>query len=103
MVVGSANNQLGEDADAQRLADLGIVYAPDFLVNAGGLIHVADELHGYDDERVTTRVQGIGRTTTRLFEEAEECGVNPLVAAERLAQRRIDERRAELAGRVSRS
>ena len=98
MVVGSANNQLGEDADAQRLADRGILYAPDFLVNAGGLIHVADEFHGYDNERVTTRVQGIGRTTTRLFHEAEEYGVNPLVAAERLAQRRIDERRAELAG-----
>jgi valine dehydrogenase (NAD+) len=99
MVVGSANNQLGEDADAQRLADVGIVYAPDFLVNAGGLIHVADELQGYDDERVTSRVRGIGRTTTRLFQEAEENGVNPLVAAERLAQRRIDERRAELADR----
>ncbi len=98
MVVGSANNQLGEDADAQRLADLGIVYAPDFLVNAGGLIHVADELQGYNDERVAMRVCGIGQTTTRLFREAEEHGVNPLVAAERLAQRRIDERRAELAG-----
>jgi valine dehydrogenase (NAD+) len=94
MVVGSANNQLGEDADAQRLADAGIVYAPDFLVNAGGLIHVADELHGYDDERVTERVRGIGRTTTQLFQEAEEQGVNPLVAAERLAQRRIDEAQA---------
>ena len=45
------------------------------------------------------RARGIGRTTTRLFQEAEEYGVNPLVAAERLAQRRIDERRAELAGR----
>jgi valine dehydrogenase (NAD+) len=98
MVVGSANNQLGEDADAQRLADLGIVYAPDFLVNAGGLIHVADELHGYDEERVATRVRGIGKTTTRLFHEAEEHGMNPLVAAERLAQQRIDDRRAELAG-----
>jgi valine dehydrogenase (NAD+) len=101
MVVGSANNQLGEDADAQRLADMGIVYAPDFLVNAGGLIHVADELHGYDDERVTTRVRGIGRTTTQLLDEAEEHGVNPLVAAERLAQRRIDERRTELEGTSS--
>ncbi len=99
MVVGSANNQLGEDADAQRLTDLGILYAPDFLVNAGGLIHVADELHGYDDERVTTRVRGIGRTTTQLFQEAEEHGVNPLVAAERLAQRRIDERRLGVADR----
>jgi len=101
MVVGSANNQLGEDADAQRLADLGIVYAPDFLVNAGGLIHVADELHGYDEERVAARVRGIGTTTTRLFQEAEEYGVNPLVAAERLAQRRIDEGRAERTGRSS--
>ena len=59
--------------------------------------HVADELHGYDDERVTGRVRGIGPTTTRLLEEAEEHRVNPLVAAERLAQRRIDARRAELA------
>jgi valine dehydrogenase (NAD+) len=62
---------------------------------------VADELHGYDDERVTRRVRGIGRTTTRLFQEAEQYGVNPLVAAERLAQRRIDQRRAELASRRS--
>lgn len=97
MIVGSANNQLGEDADAQRLADAGITYAPDFLVNAGGLIHVADELQGYDASRVEARVRGIGTTTTRLFELADELAVNPLIAAERLAQRRIDEHRGERA------
>jgi glutamate dehydrogenase/leucine dehydrogenase len=100
MIVGSANNQLGEDADAERLVEAGITYAPDFLVNAGGLIHVADELHGYDDARVEARVRAIGDTTTTLLDEAERQGVNPLVSAERLAQRRIDARRAEEAARA---
>jgi valine dehydrogenase (NAD+) len=93
-VVGSANNQLVEPADADRMADCGILYAPDYVVNAGGLIHVADELHGFDPARVADRIAGIGVTLRALFAEAERDGVTPSTAADRLARRRIERRLA---------
>ena len=69
VVCGGANNQLAGPLTADRLADRGIVYAPDFLVNAGGVIQVSDELHGFDMDRAASRTQA--STTTRaqgLFE-----------------------------------
>jgi len=95
-VVGSANNQLAEPADAQRLADAGVLYAPDYVVNAGGLIHVAGELQGFDADRVATRVAGIGDTLRALFAEADRDGITPSRAADRLARRRIERRLAEV-------
>ncbi len=92
MVVGSANNQLAEADDADRLMAAGITYAPDFLVNAGGLIHVADERHGFDPVRVEHRVREIGPITSALFREAAALGESPLAAADRLARLRIAER-----------
>ena len=91
-VVGSANNQLAdEEADSERMAASGIVYAPDYIVNAGGIINITEELHGYDRERAYANVARIFDTTTRVLELAELEGVTTEVAADRLAERRIDE------------
>lgn len=88
-IVGSANNQLAEDGDADRLAERGILYGPDFVVNAGGLINVYDELHGYSKMRALHRVDGIYDATLRILDAAEEHGINPNEAAIRVADERI--------------
>ncbi len=90
-VVGSANNQLATDADADRLAARDILYAPDFVVNAGGLINVYEEMRGYSRTRAMHRVDSIRDATRRILECAEREGLNPHVAAVRVAERRIDE------------
>jgi len=90
-VVGSANNQLATGEDAQRLAGRGILYAPDFVVNAGGLINVYDELRGYSKTRAMHRVDALFEATGRILEAARAEGVEPATAAERLAERRIAE------------
>jgi leucine dehydrogenase len=90
-VVGSANNQLATDKDAQRLADRGILYAPDFVVNAGGLINVYDELHGYSKTRALFLVDSIYDATMTILETAEREGINPNEAAEHVAEARIRE------------
>jgi leucine dehydrogenase len=91
VVCGSANNQLADDALAGALARRGILYAPDFIVNAGGLINVALELdpRGYDAERARARVAGIEGVMGRILQEAEMAGVTPLAAALSLAGKRL--------------
>ena len=89
-VCGSANNQLAEPEDARRLADAGIVYAPDYVVNAGGVINLADELRGYDQSRASAGVAAIGRTTTKVLAAAEADGTTTVATADRLAEARID-------------
>lgn len=89
IVCGAANNQLPHAGSDERLADAGILYAPDYCVNAGGLIQVADELEGFSFERAQQRAAGIFDTTAAVFELAETEGVTPAVAADRLAERRI--------------
>ena len=88
-VAGSANNQLATDEDAQRLADRGILYAPDFVVNAGGLINVYDELHGYSRTRALHRVDSISDATMLILNTAERYGINPHEAAMMVAEERI--------------
>ena len=88
-IVGSANNQLAEDDDAQRIADRGILYAPDFVVNAGGLINVYDELTGYSRTRALHRVDSIYGATMNILETADRLGINPHEAAIRVADDRI--------------
>ncbi len=88
-IVGSANNQLATDKDAERLHERGIVYGPDFVVNAGGLINVYDELHGYSKIRALHRVDGIYDATMRILETARDQDINPHVAAIHVAQERI--------------
>jgi leucine dehydrogenase len=91
-VCGCANNQLATDADGDRLADAGVLYAPDYVVNAGGVINVADELgpDGYDRERAERQVATIHDTLLHVFAVAEEEGVTPAAAADRIAERRLD-------------
>ncbi|MHB8465443.1 MAG: Glu/Leu/Phe/Val family dehydrogenase [Acidimicrobiales bacterium] len=95
-VVGAANNQLLEPDDAARLAARGIVYAPDFVVNAGGVINLAEEAApgGYDRDRALERVAAVGVTTGEVLADARARRVTPLHAAEERAERRINAARA---------
>jgi valine dehydrogenase (NAD+) len=91
-VCGGANNQLAEHHLVDRLAERGILYAPDFLVNAGGVVAVGEEFAargGYDDARARARAADIGRTLLEVLRRADAAAVTPLVAAERLAEERI--------------
>lgn len=89
VVCGAANNQLATPADAEHLADAGVLYAPDFIVNAGGLISVADELDGWNRDRVLDRVDRIGRTLLDVFHLATQRGCSTHLAAVEYARRRI--------------
>jgi valine dehydrogenase (NAD+) len=89
VVCGAANNQLAHPGVEKRLADRGILYAPDYVVNAGGLIQVADELHGFDFERAHERASHIFDTTREVFALAVSDGVPPAVAADRIAEQRM--------------
>ena len=91
VVCGAANNQLAHPGIEKTLAERGIAYAPDYCVNAGGLIQVADELAGFSFERARQRADGIYETTRGVFELAASDGVPPAVAADRLAERRMHE------------
>ncbi|MFL6134419.1 MAG: Glu/Leu/Phe/Val dehydrogenase dimerization domain-containing protein [Nocardioidaceae bacterium] len=91
VVCGAANNQLAHDGIEKQLQDRGILYAPDYMVNAGGLIQVADELEGFSFERAQQRAEKIFDTTARVFGLAQSEGVPPAVAADRLAERRMTE------------
>lgn len=91
VVCGAANNQLAHPGVEKALDERGILYAPDYCVNAGGLIQVADELEGFTFERAQQRASGIFDTTRAVFEAARSDGVPPAVAADRLAERRIRE------------
>ncbi len=91
VVAGGANNQLAEDADAQRLAARRIVYAPDFVINAGGVINVGDELDpgGYDAARVARRVATIEKTLDDIFAQAHADNATPGEIAIARARQRI--------------
>jgi valine dehydrogenase (NAD+) len=91
VVCGAANNQLAHAGMDKILSDAGLLYAPDYLVNSGGLIQVADELHGFSFDRARARAAGIFDSTRQVFRIAEQDGVPPAVAADRLAERRIAE------------
>jgi len=93
VVAGAANNQLAGDAVADVLAQRGILWAPDFVANAGGIINIAVELEpeGYSEARATERVLGIGDTLRDIFDRAEAGGMTPLTAAMELARRRLAE------------
>jgi leucine dehydrogenase len=88
-VVGSANNQLASDADAIALAERDIVYAPDFVANAGGVINIAEEPHGYDRQRAYDRIRTIRATLLATFDRAAADGITTAEAANRLAEERI--------------
>ncbi|NUS73494.1 MAG: Glu/Leu/Phe/Val dehydrogenase [Corynebacteriales bacterium] len=91
IICGAANNQLAHQGLDKIIADRDILYAPDYVVNSGGVIQVADEIEGFSFERAKKRASGIYETTLRMFALAEAEGVTPTVAADRLAERRMAE------------
>jgi leucine dehydrogenase len=90
-VAGAANNQLLDAAAGDALAERGILYAPDFVVSAGGVINIAEEFVGYDRERALARTAGIEQTLGRVFALSRELGAPPARAAATIARRRIVE------------
>jgi valine dehydrogenase (NAD+) len=91
-VAGAANNQLASPECGQLLADAGILYAPDFVVNAGGIINIAEEraAGGYDRRRAYTNVERVYDTTLEVFDAAKKDGLTPVEAAVLLARGRLD-------------
>jgi len=91
VVVGAANNQLADDGTGELLARRGLLWAPDFVANAGGVINLAVELEkgAYDPRRARARVRGIGSTLRHVFDEARATKATPLTAAMALAQRNL--------------
>lgn len=93
IVCGAANNQLAHPGVEKDLEERGILYAPDYVVNAGGVIQVADELHGFDFDRCKVKATKIFDTTSAIFARAKEDGIPPAAAADRLAEQRMAEAR----------
>ncbi|UGU16950.1 leucine dehydrogenase [Sinomicrobium kalidii] len=91
VIAGAANNQLAdENKHGAILKERGIVYAPDFLINAGGIINVYAELEGYDKEEIMRKTENIYNTTGEIFAHSEENGCTTHQSALRIAQARID-------------
>ena len=89
IIAGAANNQLAFDHHGEKLRDLGVLYAPDFVINAGGLINVEDELRGYDRDRAMARVEGIYKQLQLIFAISREKGISTARAANEYAEERI--------------
>jgi glutamate dehydrogenase/leucine dehydrogenase len=92
VVAGSANNQLAEPEDAARLHAAGILYAPDYVASAGGVIQLLGLVdHGWDEEELARNLAAIGDTLRGLYRDADAAGITPAAAAERLAAERVAE------------
>jgi leucine dehydrogenase len=89
VVAGAANNQLKEPRHGDALHEMGIVYAPDYVINAGGVINVADELNGYNKDRAFKQISKIYGSITRVLEISQTSGIPAYLAADRLAEERI--------------
>jgi glutamate dehydrogenase/leucine dehydrogenase len=92
IVAGSANNQLADPRDADRLREAGILYAPDYVINAGGVIQLVGlEDRGWDDDELERHLARIGDTLRDLYRDADAEDITPDAAAQRLAAERIAE------------
>lgn len=89
VIAGAANNQLKDEAHGERIHEMGLVYAPDYVINAGGVINVADELQGYNRERALKKVETIYDNIMRVFEISERDRIPSYKAADRMAEERI--------------
>ncbi|MGZ4605157.1 MAG: Glu/Leu/Phe/Val family dehydrogenase [Blastococcus sp.] len=89
IVCGGANNQLATPEIAEQLRKRDILYAPDYLVNAGGVVQVEDERHGFSFARAQAKTTVIFDVARRVFQAADQEGVSPAVAADRLAEERM--------------
>jgi leucine dehydrogenase len=93
VVAGAANNQLKETRHGDALHEMGIVYAPDYVINAGGVINVADELNGYNRERALKKVETIYDNIASVIEISKRDNIPTYLAADRLAEERIERMR----------
>jgi leucine dehydrogenase len=91
IVAGAANNQLADDGIADLMSARDVLWAPDFVANAGGIINISVEFEpgGYDEDRARERVRGIGDTLGQVFSDADSMGATPLTAAMELARRNL--------------
>ena len=92
-IAGAANNQLADDAVGELLAARDILWVPDFVANAGGVVNIAVELEpeGYAIERAETRVRAVADTVRTVLDHADATGATPLAAAMEIARRRVAE------------
>jgi leucine dehydrogenase len=98
VVAGAANSQLEDETYGDELHKRGILYAPDYIINAGGLINVADEIYGYDEQRAMRKAEAIKDVLLKILVSAREQGIPTHSAADRFVEQRI-----ERVGRVRRS
>lgn len=89
VIAGSANNQLKTSENGDQLFKRGIVYAPDYVINSGGVINVADELIGYNEERAMKKVETIYDSLATIFEISKRDGIPSHLAADRMVEERI--------------
>jgi len=102
VIAGSANNQIAGAEVPRAILERGILYAPDYVINAGGLINVYVELHGYDRTRALTLTREINSRLRKIFAVARHCGIPTSVAADRIVEQRLTEARGQrIIGRVS--
>ncbi|MFD0825558.1 Leu/Phe/Val dehydrogenase [Neobacillus sp. M.A.Huq-85] len=94
-VVGSANNQLLLENHGEALKRKGILYAPDYIVNSGGLIQVADELYGYNQERVLAKTSSIYTSLLEVYKQAELDNITTIQAANRFCEKRMEDRQRQ--------
>ena len=94
IVAGSANNQLAEARHGDALRERGILYAPDYVINAGGVIQVASEREGWDRDQVTRKVKGLYDTVLGILQRADRQNVSTSLAADRIAEERFRSHRA---------
>lgn len=92
-IAGSANNQLAEERHGDILHERGILYAPDYVINSGGVINVADELEGYHPERAKKKIDNIYTIMLDLYATATRENIPSYVAADRMAEARMDQMR----------
>src|SRR5690625_1667131 len=90
VIAGSANNQLESSKHGDLLHEKGILYAPDYVINSGGVINVSDELNGYNHERAMRRVETIYDSLTKVFEISKRDNIPTYLAADRMAEERIE-------------
>jgi leucine dehydrogenase len=90
IIAGAANNVLKEERHGDKLHELGIIYAPDYVINAGGVINVADELEGYNYERALNKVEMVYDNVAKVIEIAKRDNIPTYKAADRMAEERIE-------------
>lgn len=93
VIAGAANNQLKDAKHGELIHEMGIMYAPDYVINAGGVINVADELYGYNRERAMKKVEQIYDNVQKVFEIAKRDSIPTYLAADRMAEERIEKLR----------